>query len=1387
MRCSEGSFLYSTLTFGGVYNVEGFIVNLFIDLFKKVLESQIPKWKEQIEFKKFLTNTETWCNEFIQKNESTIVASSCFYDYIDRFNLIGHVIDFIRQPVNVTEKDFLNDRYNNAVEYLKEKKVLGIDDQRAVREFINKLFDNVKNFYEGKIHTEDIAAFYTLSQTNTKVDNIDAKLDKILGVVGSPTQTTTVIVQEEIVPAITKKKYSMPENIIFRKIDAYRSITEGYALLCHPENMLDACMKNGKIVLLGEAGCGKSVALKQLAAMAYETEYFPLFINLSLYTGETIESLINETYPEIDYEKVFLILDAFDEIGSEDKSQFAKKLNKFAVQNPKTIILISSRNNFYSFADEGESNGLFEGFAEYGIAPLSYSDITEYVTDNGVNYQDFWTTVCRNELYNLAVSPFYLVELLKIYKRNNALPLKTDLMEEIIRNRFSKDSKKYASEKELVEEEVKIFVCLRKLAFSIQCMKAVKISNADYQKLLPNKDDRDLIKYSGVFSKDAQNYWGFEHNNFREYLTAQLLNQLNIDQIKELVFSDQGKVFDSWMNVLSFLVLIREDQDLMQLLVENDSEMLVRFEKSRIDEADRSSIVIGILEDFAEKNIWLSRGYNDADKLAKFGESLKVIEYLLSQITTPRNFRSQSNAISVLAEIQNKYGMQTKIRSVLFDALKSSSTRYTEKHRILDAIISLNLQNEEINSYVSNTFSHDLESYYRLGILQYLHSVGLYEKHITFYTEEYNRPEKHYDDSTRIRYEILDVFTKVKQGDALCTVLSAIVQHNDTYSSDSDKYEKVVNHAIESYNSGNTKIFETIIAFFADSLIHNYEFHKISKIFFEKTQTKTIAFIRLANMDLELKTFHTISSMEQIADSDCYLELLALYEEGDLRYGKIIEYLAYRLSEDSVVYERYKSALAVNGIVLTPKEPPFDYEKARREGRQYHFDVLFDKSRYISLVEKMLSIIGKGDISFAELKQTNTLDFYHDIDRQNPEEHTILQLYFDLENEHDNRPILETLKGISDWNDYAICEAHGALHQKEIIVSEYQKQLIKQHCMDILKDLDFRKEIYDNEAGGTTYTYRSQRFIFFSEMFDFPYEKSVYLDMLFAPYYFFDREADNQYGKFPKYVLDKLTCAELQSRIQYNLANETMCSDVLEMHIQYCQDNNLDWGVELAEKICLQDSGKSHCKRKCIEYLEQIRGYDYIYETFLPNADKETLEVIINLTLKYRDARLKDKLEMLNKASEDGQAYLSTLIYLNSKYALHRYYEIISKTMQSTNIKDESYIDSTLEAISVVKDTSLIEELDALRILLFTPGFKDKDAFGLQHGLYKAYENLSEIDYELVKKHLEDGLKNEAITESDKCFCNTLLLDITNKQKRQRDRVWTVDEIKTFIETIRKE
>ena len=113
--------------------VESFVVSLFIDLFKKVIDSKIPKWKEQLEYKKFLKDIETWCNNFMQSNELTIVSSSYFYDYINHFNFIGHVIDFIGCPKGVSEKDFLNENYKDAIKYLKQKKPVGIDDSRAVK------------------------------------------------------------------------------------------------------------------------------------------------------------------------------------------------------------------------------------------------------------------------------------------------------------------------------------------------------------------------------------------------------------------------------------------------------------------------------------------------------------------------------------------------------------------------------------------------------------------------------------------------------------------------------------------------------------------------------------------------------------------------------------------------------------------------------------------------------------------------------------------------------------------------------------------------------------------------------------------------------------------------------------------------------------------------------------------------------------------------------------------------------------------------------------------------------------------------------------------------------------------------------------------------------
>lgn len=1354
---------------------------MLIDLIKSTMEGHVEKlgkgFLENKEHRKFVDEVESWCYSFVGANEETVLVSTDFYNYITYHHVIDKMIAFFDEPKIQTKEEFLNTNLIDAVNYLKEKKNISVRDEKLIKEFFEKIFEKIQYYYEHRLSAENKTMLAGVYQTRASVDNLTNRLEES-GIIG-----------KKQIQIPSKILYKLPENTILRKFVSFNHIQDALYASGYSESMLEVCLREKKIILLGEAGCGKTIALEQLAALVGDTDYFPLHVELNTYTNEDIENIIEESYPNIDYGKVFLILDAFDEIQEKDRLYFARKIKKFILRNPDIIILISLRNNFYVFGDEEGKGGLFEGFKEYGISPLSHDDIEQYIEKQGIVSKQFYNEVYKKNLSAFVNTPFYLCELIKVYARDSVLPQKDGLMREIIRNRFSTDCRKYATTKDIEDYEEVIFENLKKLAFAIQCLKTIKIANLQYQKLFRNAEIRDLIKYSGVFTKDSTGNWGFVHNNFREYLTAEYINGFDISTVKRIMFTPDGKIIDSWVNVLSFLVLIRKEDDLLNVLFETDPELVVRFERNRVDKEDRIQITCKIIDWFAEKNVWISRGLNSVEAIAEFGQSAELGDFLLKHIEKPINFRAQYNALAILSCFSDLYGRNQKVRDILFQCLKSEQVREYEKCKILEVLVSLRLYDEEITEWIIASYNPELDLDYKSAILRYIYKVNLHEKHIDLFIEEYKKCQKRSSDKFSVGNELLDVFKDVKRCEGICKIIPVLASNHHIYERESKAQSIILANAAEIYNQGHEQVFDVVFETLFEAEIYNKSLYHQCITFFEKTLTRLKAFQKTVDLYCTVDSYKYFTVLRDIVDEECHFSLLDRFREEPGKYKKVVFDLALKYDESSNVYAQYQKTVEEVGYSLPKRIEPFDHGKAMNEGAQLYFDSLFEKKQYCKLVVAMLKRMENIHMTFSELRNMNFHPVNYGEKGSSIEDYAILYLFWDLKElrltESDDEKVLNVICKISNWDSFIMQRAHSLLasHQK-IHVSEGKRSFFEKECKKLAQVVDFETEINEN-GNQIRFSNRSLYFIFYSKLFNIAYEKDIYLKMLSVPSFFFDQE--NGHENFPSYILSKLSREEINEQVRINLQEKKLCASSIDVHIHFCMENQYDWGINIANTICANKDERELRKHLCIEYLIKIRGYKYVYDNYLDTDDKEVLNSIISLTQQYDDERLRQRLEDLNAKSENERDYLKVLIQMKSTKALRRYAEILKKEMRILSEESANNYDSIVDAIGKLADVHLLDELDSLKDILFLPGFQDVKIFGLYNALYKAYDNIARQDYPLVKCHLERALQNDNISEDEKSFCNTLLIELEQLQKANNDVPWTIEQIQDFWKNVEKE
>ena len=492
----------------------------------------------------------------------------------------------------------------------------------------------------------------------------------------------------------SEKKYEYPVLHIKRYCYNQENRLTGESKFANKFQLTELCQKYPFIILLGEAGNGKSTELQWTAAFYSENSDLPrpVYLTLKTYIDETIEDLAKKHGFFIEKEhELFFLIDGFDEISGGNKQNFLKQLTAYHEQNPKARFLISARNNFY------RKDILGDYFETVWIDSLTDEDVAEFVRESGIDDRKFLLEIEQRSLKELLLIPFYLIELCSIYQEKKTLPERSQLMKELMEHKFAEDSRKFrmTMDIDLAEQKTRIFSQLQKIAAAMHGMDCNSLPEKDYQRFIPSLEARELLRYNSIW-KCQEEGWQFSHNNFGEYLAAEYLAKCLFDEVKTLVSAGYPElgICRNWNHVLSYL-LFMGNEDIEAWLLEADFTLFFDSDVTRIPAPKRSKILRKEWERLKKQHEWITGQRYRPEKLMQFGINYLEIDMFLNEIRNPLDIVVQQNAILALSYCPNLFGCDDRVRDTLMELCQIQQEYEDVYERSILCMLELGLMGEK--------------------------------------------------------------------------------------------------------------------------------------------------------------------------------------------------------------------------------------------------------------------------------------------------------------------------------------------------------------------------------------------------------------------------------------------------------------------------------------------------------------------------------------------------------------------------------------------------------------------------------------------------------------------------------------------------------------------
>jgi len=1019
-------------------------------------------------------------------------------------------------------------------------------------------------------------------------------------------------------------------------------------------------------VVLASAGMGKTEELKQTAiTLANRESKYPIFVSFSNFTADKdIEYYFLKEWANVPQEKLVLLFDGFDELIDNEIHAIQRKLLFFAENNPEITMVVSCRTNFDYVDKDGYSETL-NGFAAYYLQPLTYEDVVNYVSvHHGVNGSMFMNAVYHRQFDDLVYNPFFLQIFIPDFKENNAFSgNRTQLFQEFIMKSFSWDKKHFATNFNPNVEKERALELLRKVSIAMEMLGSRNIDSKKLHTLISNQFDFKLIRNCAVFKKEEGiEQWKFEHNNFQEILCAEKLADLPFEIVIDLIsFKAYKKIQPSWTNTVSFLISLLDENDILfQPLVDwiifNDPEILVKVEKERIPQQLRTEIFIRIFEYYKGLNIWINSNKFSHANLSYFGQSEDTIEFIVSEILDVMNpKRIRLNAIHIFEYFSiSDSQAQNVIKQKLLSILKAEEFDNEFIHAIIIAIENLGCTNKDTIDELMSIYGKRNSRYIRAAMYSLINRSKLADYYIDYYIaglDVYLDKYSILDDreSTSLGdedYGLFEGIFELKTFEALSKFIDYYLLNYSRIEGEfgiEEHFDRLIYNCIDLYKTEKV-IYDYMYKLLSSESYNSWTTNKElnTLLFFKETNTKKEAIIKtlmLFSSDSE-NVYEHIKLLSKLIEEENIKDIIEAYNNQTIKEADLVRICKHFHSINQPLSELLKNEIHNSSGITVEFQIQPNYDEIRRSKAQRSFDLLFDielfKAECLRVFEK------KNELHVAEL-------YDHKINKDlDLESFYPASVLFNLRRFKNESGVVAKSK-IIDWFDtnsnitnYIISRIYSILKDKntKLCISTLQIEYIKNWFDKNIKIVDFSTAIKRTDS--TSYTINRDAIFcsFFMQRFEFECVENVLLDMLSFTI------NDNCITQI--YIVKRVEKIKVEERIISNLKNKSLQNDIVYTeHTEYIFKNHItEIYTDIFENLCentLDGNTQSRIIDQYFKYNSDTVPLKRVFDRLNFETQSETLRWFVkNGDLVYSTTKLlnlhKDDLD------EDTEKMINNLL-----------------------------------------------------------------------------------------------------------------------------------------------